>query len=45
MYYPCLDNLHATESNADGAVVTSSIVARLKITTLEGTYLLAIGTS
>ena len=32
MYYPCLDDLHATESDADSAVVASGIVARLQIT-------------
>ena len=32
MYYPCLDDLHATKSGADGAVVASGIVVRLQIT-------------
>ena len=29
--YPCLDDVHATESGAKGTVVASSIVAQLQI--------------
>ena len=32
MYYPCLDNLHTTESGANGTVVASGIVAQLLTT-------------
>ena len=31
-YYSCLDDLHATESDVDGAVVASGIVSQLQIT-------------
>ena len=44
----CLDNLHATESGADGAVVASGIAAQLRIhinSWMNIGHLLTIGTS